>query len=134
MRKASSTNSRNRRVLDGHCVVHEALARLALRWKMAVLHAIAQGATTYGALKRAHPSVTDQMLAKRLRDLVSDGLVVKVDGGPRAAAPRYTVTRSGEEALEIAEAICRWATRHQWSASLGAADDTERGLERAQGA
>lgn len=117
MRKATSTNSLNRRVLGEHCVVHEALARLALRWKVGVLQAIAHGATTYSDLKRALPAVTDQMLATRLRELVADRLITKATNGPRDPSPRYATTAAGDEALDIAVAICRWAAKHPRSAA-----------------
>jgi DNA-binding HxlR family transcriptional regulator len=120
--KASSTQSHNRRALDQQCIVHEALAKLALRWKVAVIHSIASGHTTYSHLKRALPGVTDQVLARRLRELVREGLVVKSNGTSEAAAPAnrrstsassatYSLAPSGHEALLIAEQICRWAKK-----------------------
>lgn len=119
MRKEASTNSQNRRVLGERCVAHEVLARVALRWKVPVLHAIANGAGSYGELRKALPAVTHQMLATRLRELVAEGLVLKVEG-PRSASPRYAVTRSGREGLAIIQEMCRWAQRNEALVRAGA--------------
>ena len=105
MRKASSTNTQNRRALVETCIAHEALTRLALRWKVPVLHAIAHGAVTYGALRKGLPQITDQMLATRLRDLLAEGLVEKDDGD-------YRTTTSGAELLALVEQVCAWARRN----------------------
>lgn len=117
MRKASSTNSLNRLALVETCIAHEALARLALRWKVPVLHAIAGGATTYGALRKALPKITDQMLATRLRDLVAERLVTK-------AGPGYRTTPSGDEALAIVAQICGWARRNGAVAQTARSDQS----------
>lgn len=114
--KASSTQNHNRRALAAQCEVHEALASLALRWKIAVVNAIGEGAATYSALQQALPGVTDQVLARRLRELVREGLVAKslgkaVDGAN--ASPSYALLPLGREALDIAQDICRWAKRRQ---------------------
>lgn len=107
----SSTNSRNRLSLREACVLNDALARLALRWKMPVLHAIANGASSYGELRAKLPEITHQMLAARLRELVDEGLAVK-SADNHANAPRYTATGAAREVLAIMEEICRWEKRH----------------------
>ena len=110
MRKESSTNSRNRLSLGEVCVLNDALARLALRWKMPVLHAIANGVSSYGELRARLPEISHQMLAMRLRELVAEGLAVKVDASD-AKGPRYSVTNDAREVLAIMEQICRWEKR-----------------------
>ena len=111
MRKMTSTNSRNRIVLGESCVLNDALGRLALRWKMPVLHSISTGATTYGELRQVLPAVSHQMLAKRLRELVDEGLAVKTEGR-RGEGPRYAATPAAEAVLAIMEDICAWEKRH----------------------
>lgn len=112
MRKPTSTNSENRRVLGAQCVVHEALSRVARRWLLAVLQQIGAGHRSYSELKRALPAITDQVLARRLQDLRDDGLAMKVHAAGESA-PRYELTDSGRELMEIAEAVCRWANRNR---------------------
>ena len=111
MRKMTSTNSRNRIVLGESCVLNDALGRLALRWKMPVLHAIANGATTYGELRKVLSTVTHQMLAKRLRELVDEGLALKIEGR-RGEGPRYAATPAAEAVLAIMRDICAWEKQH----------------------
>ena len=136
MRKPSSTNSQNRRILVRCCILNDVLERLALRWKMPVLRELANGATTYRELRRALPAASDQMLAKRLRELVDEGLALKLQTGAEAAdggrrtcggagqrgTPRYRVTAAGDEVLAIMEDICAWGSRHAHVAALRCGD------------
>ena len=100
MRKPTSTNAENQRALVRVCPLNQALPRLGARWKMQVLHGIAHGITTFGALKRALPGVSDHVLAMRLRELVEEALVERAVGTaphPTVAPPSsYRCTRGAE--------------------------------------
>ncbi len=78
---------------------------------MPVLHSIANGATTYGELRKVLATVSDQMLAKRLRELVDEGLAIKIEGR-RGEGPRYAATPAAEAVLAIMEDICAWEKRY----------------------
>jgi DNA-binding HxlR family transcriptional regulator len=106
-RKVSSSNFVNQQGLADACVANEVLTRIALRWKMSVLNAIDSGACSFGALKRTHPTVSDQVLAKRLRELTEEDLLIRharADG-----SVSYTVTDRGVALLPIVRALCSWA-------------------------
>lgn len=75
--KDSSTNAHNLRVLAASCEVNEVLQRISPRWKMQILHSIANYVQHFNQLKKALPSLSDQILSKRLGELVAEGLVDK---------------------------------------------------------
>jgi DNA-binding HxlR family transcriptional regulator len=87
-RKPTSTNSRNQLVLGRFCVLNDTLARISLRWKMQILHAPRKGPGTFSALKTALPEVTDQVLAKRLRELAAERLIATSRTVRRAVSER----------------------------------------------
>jgi DNA-binding HxlR family transcriptional regulator len=76
---------------------------------MQVLHSIKHGTRQFSILKEAFPSLSDQVLGKRLSELVQDKLVDKmivVDTVPQQIA--YYTTQKGDELLKIV------ADLHQW--------------------
>ena len=74
----SSTNIYNLRVLAASCEVNEILERVSKRWKMQILHSISQEVNQFSLLKKTFPTLSDQVLGKRLAELVMEGLVDKL--------------------------------------------------------
>lgn len=105
-RKTTSTNYVNELVLSAACPVNDALARLAMRWKMQVLYSVSRGDDSFGALARRLPSVSAHVLARRLGELVRERLLEKHPRPSRRVG--YSVTARGEQLLEIVRAICAW--------------------------
>ncbi len=105
-RKVTSTHFANQRVLARACVLNETLYRIGMRWKMQVLYEVHHGTPTFGALRRRLPEVSDHVLAKRLRELVGEGLLDKQD--LTRTRTRYHVTARGASLLAIMGELCAW--------------------------
>jgi DNA-binding HxlR family transcriptional regulator len=105
-RKLGSANYLNQQRLAQSCVANEVIARISLRWKMSVLFAIDNGARTFAELKRTHPTLSDHILASRLRELRREGLIAKDERSDRH--PVYGTTARGASLLEIVGALCAW--------------------------
>ena len=87
-----------------------------LRWKMSVLYSIDTGARSFAELKRVHPTLSDHILAARLRELRREGLICKDE--PSSRHPFYTTTQRGSSLLEIVRAL---ATHGRSATSTGGA-------------
>jgi len=112
--KNGTTNANNIEVLYNSCEVNETLRHMSPRWKMQVLHSIKEGICQFSLLKEAFPSISDQILGKRLSDLIQDELVVKsaVENTiPQQIA--YTTTQKGDELLTIIADLHLWQMRWQ---------------------
>ncbi len=112
--KKGTTNACNIEVLFMSCEVNETLRNISPRWKMQVLHSIQNGTRQFSLLKDAFPSLSDQILGKRLSELVKDKLVNKTavaDTVPQQIA--YSVTQKGEELLKIVVDLHQWEMRWQ---------------------
>lgn len=110
--KKGTTNACNIEVLQVSCEVNETLRNISPRWKMQVLHSIKNGIRQFSLLKEAFPSLSDQILGKRLSELVLDGLADKIivdDTVPQQIA--YTATEKGEELLKIVADLHQWEMR-----------------------
>ena len=68
----------NLKVLAESCQVNEILRTISPRWKMQILYCISQNVQQFSKLKEIFPSLSDQVLGKRLGELVEEELVNKV--------------------------------------------------------
>jgi DNA-binding HxlR family transcriptional regulator len=92
---------------------HYAVELVGARWSGAILRALFDGRHRYSDIKALIPSVSDTMLAQRLRWLEAEGLVerrVTVGAGPVRA--EYHLTAKGEALAPVIEALKDWA--HAW--------------------
>lgn len=112
--KKGTSNACNIQVLHQSCEVNETLRNISPRWKMQILHSIKNGTRQFSLLKAAFPSISDQILAKRLSELIMDELVDKItiqDTVPQQIA--YTATQKGEELLKIIHDLHKWQIHWQ---------------------
>ena len=78
-----------------------AFSVLGKRWNGMIVSALGSGASTFGALRRAVPGISDAVLSERLAGLAEAGLVVRtVTPGPP----------TGERLLPILDQLGRWAS------------------------
>ena len=105
-RKENSSNSINRKALRHVCVMNSTLEQVSARWKIEVLYFISRDANRFSQLKNALPSISDELLGRRLRELTTEGLATKLvttDG-----VVSYSTTAHGRELLTIIESLCNW--------------------------
>jgi DNA-binding HxlR family transcriptional regulator len=110
--KAGTTNAHNLVVLSGKCEVNEILRSISTRWKMQILHSISENAVQFSLLKSSFPSLSDQMLGKRLAELVADGLISKTVVEEKAPMKIvYAPTPKGAELLRIVHSLHHWGLK-----------------------
>jgi DNA-binding HxlR family transcriptional regulator len=109
LRKETSTNYLNQRILGHNCVLNDVLAGISGRWKMQVLYSVQQGQSRFSLLKSAYPSLSDQTLGKRLRELERDQLLTRhPDAATVPAQVSYCITPKGVALLTHLQALCSW--------------------------
>jgi DNA-binding HxlR family transcriptional regulator len=112
--KPGTTNACNITSLSLACEVNDVLRDISPRWKMQVLHKIAAGTIQFSTLKLAFPTLSDQILGKRLAELVSEKLIGKLI--IEAKAPKrihYLLTDKGLELLKIIDDLHKWGLKWQ---------------------
>jgi len=110
--KPGTSNACNITALSLACEVNDVLRDISPRWKMQVLHKIAAGTKQFSSLKTTFPSLSDQILGKRLAELVSDELIEKYiieSKGPKRI--HYLVTDRGLELLRIIDDLHQWGLK-----------------------
>ncbi|BCJ42678.1 hypothetical protein GCM10010168_05800 [Actinoplanes ianthinogenes] len=100
-------------VLEEGCVTRQALERLAVKWRVLLIYALADGPQRPARLRRRIPGITPKMLTETLRGMEADGLVIrrvyKVEPPQHV---EYALTELGETLREPLAAICDWARKH----------------------
>ncbi|MET8864087.1 helix-turn-helix domain-containing protein [Nonomuraea sp. NPDC004580] len=91
---------------------HIALELIGARWSGAVIHMIFKGAHRYADLKAAIPGINDTMLARRLRELESAGLIERRVLPTSPVRVEYHLTEMGKELRPVVDELITWA--HKW--------------------
>ena len=90
------------------CPVTYCLSRIGGKWKPVILFCIAGGVDRFGAMQRAVPGVTKQMLTKQLRELEADGLISRTVYAEVPPRVEYALTEVGRSVLPVVEAMRDW--------------------------
>ena len=110
--KPGTSNACNITSLSLACEVNDVLRDISPRWKMQVLHKIAAGVNQFHSIKGAFPSLSDQILSKRLTELVREELINKHT--IREKAPKsvhYNISDKGIELLKIIDDLHKWGIK-----------------------
>jgi DNA-binding HxlR family transcriptional regulator len=99
------------------CPVAAASEVLAERWTPLVVRELMFGSTHFNDLRRGLPLMSPTLLARRLRELETAGVVERRVEGRRT---EYRLTRAGHELGPLVDALARWGDR--WGGDLLAPD------------
>jgi DNA-binding HxlR family transcriptional regulator len=93
---------------------HYAVELIGARWSGAILRVVLDGGHRYSEIKAVIPSVSDTMLAQRLRALEAEGLLERrvATGTPGPLRAEYHLTAKGAALAPVIEALKAWA--HDW--------------------
>lgn len=90
------------------CPVTRAVHALAGKWKLHIIFHLMKGTLRFGALQRAVPGVTQQMLTAQLRELERDGIVSRKIYAQVPPKVEYTLTPLGEKLRILTENLAEW--------------------------
>lgn len=96
----------------GRCPVTYCLSVVGGKWKPVILFCIANGVDRFGAMQRAVPGITKQMLTKQLRELEADAIIsrkVYAEVPPRVD---YALTDVGRTVLPIIDQMKTWGEKN----------------------
>jgi DNA-binding HxlR family transcriptional regulator len=100
-----------------YCPVAHALDQVGDRWELLVVRELMLGQRRYTDLAEALPGIGSNILASRLRDLESAGVVRKTKLPPPWAVTVYELTEHGRALEPVLRSLARWGAR-----TLGAPD------------
>jgi len=106
MKRSSSTRARR---YGQYCGLARALDVIGDRWNLLIVRQLLVGPARYGQLLDGLPGVATNLLADRLRDLETAG-VIKRQLADQGNAIVYSLTPWGAELREPIEGLIRWST------------------------
>lgn len=89
-----------------------AAARIGDRWALLVVGALLEGPRRFGELQSELVGVAPNVLARRLRDLEGDGLVVSTPYSHRPLRVAYALTAAGVSLADALSVLAQWGAEH----------------------
>ena len=111
---------------------HKAVELIGRRWAGAIIRALLPGRARYCELSAAIPDISDRMLAERLRELESEGIVTRSVIPSSPVRIEYELTCKGHALEETVTAIARWAA--EWVETTPADAGTPAASEKSRSA
>jgi DNA-binding HxlR family transcriptional regulator len=96
---------------DQFCPIAHALGLVGERWSLLIVRELLQGPKRYTDLAASLPGIGTNILAARLKELESCGLVSKRRLDPPAASQVYELTAYGRELKPVIGALALWGLR-----------------------
>jgi len=94
------------------CPVTRFLRVVGGKWKLLLIFHIANGTNRFGALQRAVPGISKQMLTTQLRELEADGILHREIFPVIPPRVEYTLTDLGRSLLPVVDVVRDWGTAH----------------------
>ncbi|HVU04142.1 MAG TPA: helix-turn-helix domain-containing protein [Polyangiaceae bacterium] len=101
-----------RRTYAQHCGLARALDVVGERWTLLVVRDLLLGPRRYGDLLASLEGITTNLLAKRLKELVVEGLVERRKLPPPASSDVYALTDAGRALEPVVMELARWGGRY----------------------
>ncbi|PWG81540.1 winged helix-turn-helix transcriptional regulator [Pararcticibacter amylolyticus] len=91
------------------CTVSLTMDLVGGKWKAVILYHLMSGEKRYNELRKEMPSVTEMTLSLQLKQLESDGLVLRRSFGEKPPLKViYSLTALGKSFIPVLEAIAAW--------------------------
>lgn len=90
------------------CKVEHALGPLVGKWKGSIVFLIRDRSVRFNSLAAMLPGVSARILAKQLKEMEDDGLIVREVLSEKPMAVEYSLTKYGKELLPIISSLVEW--------------------------
>ena len=95
-----------------HCEIEAAFAIIGGKWKARIIYHIGEDKPRFNGLRDTLENVSPRMLAKQLRELEADGLVIRTQHPEIPPRVEYELTPAGKAFIPILESISDWVTEY----------------------
>ncbi|CAM4069221.1 putative transcriptional regulator [Staphylococcus schweitzeri] len=91
---------------------NHALSIMNGKWKMQIIFTLGkEGTLRYGEIKRRIKNITHKMLSKQLKELKSEGLILREEYPQIPPKVEYSLSKKGEALLPVCKYLCDWSKR-----------------------
>lgn len=97
-------------VTPGFCpAYHHAIELIGRRWSGVIIRAMIHGATRFSDIQAAIPGISDRLISERLKELESEGVVVRTVVPSTPVRVDYALTDKGRALGDVVAAVAAWA-------------------------
>jgi DNA-binding HxlR family transcriptional regulator len=90
------------------CPIEFTLAKINGKWKLLILKALSQGPIRYGALHSEITGVSAKVLTQQLKEMETDGLVLRTVFPEIPPRVEYSLTEMGTSIFTVFKEMRRW--------------------------
>lgn len=94
------------------CITRHAIDRIANKWTILVIAALAEHPYYFGELRRKIDCISQKMLTETLRKLEADKLLLRTIEPGNVRKVIYTLTPLGESLVDPLQTLQHWAIRY----------------------
>lgn len=93
--------------------LQDTLYLISGKWKLPILHSLANGNRKFRELQRSIPGITPKMLTRELRDLKLNGFIQRKQSNAFTTITNYEVTYYCKSFETIIVQMIEWGKRHR---------------------
>jgi len=95
-----------------NCGLEAVLSLVGGKWKLLILFHLMKGTHRFGELRRLVGDVTEKVLSEQLKQMVSDGIIARIDYQTVPPHVEYVVTDFGRSMSAAVVPLCEWGTEN----------------------
>jgi DNA-binding HxlR family transcriptional regulator len=93
-----------------NCPVDATIQLIGEKYKAVILWHLIEDKKRFSELKRLIPKATEKMLTQQLRDLESDGLIIRKVYPVVPPKVEYSLSALGRSIVPVLDSMCNWGT------------------------
>lgn len=95
------------------CPMVYTLSIMGGKWKLVILwHLVLSEVKRYGELKKHIGGITHKMLSQQLKELESDGLIIRKEYPQIPPKVEYSLSQKGASLIPVLKTMCEWGQEH----------------------
>jgi DNA-binding HxlR family transcriptional regulator len=110
--KKTSTIQENKTNAFTTCPVTFVMEKIGGYWKPVILFSLLSGTKRYNELKKSIPAITEKMLIQHLKQLETDGLIVRKSRPVVPPYVTYELSKQGKALRPVLYAMAEWAVAY----------------------
>jgi DNA-binding HxlR family transcriptional regulator len=89
-----------------------AIRAITGKWKIEIVCMLIEGPMRFGVLRRSLPGITQHMLTEQLRDLESNGILIRRAFAEIPPRVEYELSQAGVDLLPTFQAMLNWSFQY----------------------
>ena len=99
------------------CPVATTVELIGNKWKLLILRDLMGGTRRFGKLRASVSGISQKVLTQNLRDMESDGLVLRKVYAEVPPRVEYSLTPTGHSLLPVIEVMAQWGEKYKKAAA-----------------